>query len=228
MIQIEFQGEYYNLPTQFSEVMLESYMQISNIDKEIEPIDKTVKIISILSGIDEEDIKNINLEQIKFINNAISFLFIQEEHTITEQVKIGGIWYGLNKNLADAKFGEYIFLEQYSSPEKINDNLHMLMAMLYRPVARHKSSKLVNLIEKYIYKRKNYDIEEYNSDTVVKRSEIFKKEMNIEIVLGTMFFFTILRRIIIENTQSSLKKKEVIAKTIGMMKEMKLTYQPFG
>lgn len=235
MIELIYSGNTYNLPTKFNEVVMEDYMDIMRLDEELKPLEKYIRILSILTGLSEEDIKNINIDQINAISNHIQFLFKSESKLLIEQIKIDGKWYGFNKNLnsEETKFGEYIDLEEFSKPENIKNKLHFLMAMLYRPIKqRKKPSNFENLIKNYIYDRKEaskkYKIEDYMTKTVLDRAELFKKHMKMDVVLGAMFFFSILKMIYMENLKKSLNKKQMMEKLKILMKQLGVNFKKTG
>jgi len=233
MINIDFSGNTYELPTKFDEVSLGKYMDIIAIQKELKPLDKMVAILSILTGLGEDDIKKISADQIGAINQHLTYLFKTQTHLLIDQIKIDGEWYGFNKRINDMSFGEYIDLEQFSNEDNSQKNLHMLMAILYRPIKqKKKSSTLNNFVENYIYRKERivsvYEIEEYKPEKVVERAELFKKHMKVDVVLGAMFFFTILKRIYIVNLKQSLTKKQMMKKVIEDMTALGISFKPIG
>lgn len=233
MIDLEYSGKIYKLPTKFSEITLDKYMEIIDIQKVDKPVDKLVYMLSILSGLSVEQIKSISMDQIGAINNHLTFIFKSGAHLLIDQIKIDGKWYGFNKRINDISFGEYIDLEQFSSGEGTEKNLHILMAILYRPLKqKKKSSTLNNFIGNYIYKKekivKDYEIEGYEPEKVIERAELFKKKMTVDVVLGAMFFFTILKRIYINNSKHSLTKKEMMKEVIKYMEASGVSFKPTG
>ena len=230
MIKIEFKEQDYLLPTKFSEIKLDKYIQIANINKDDEPSERLLEIISILSGLSVDEIKSINISSVNFMKNSLAFLFNEKQHKLVDQIKIDNKWYGLNQDIKNINFGEYIDLENFSDLSKNQNQLHYLMAILYRPIKhKHKKSKYTNFIEKYIYKRdEEYEIEEYDSESVEERAEIFKTYMSIDVVLGAMFFFIILRLVYTKILETSLTKRQVKLMIMEKMVEMNVTYQPIG
>jgi hypothetical protein len=107
------------------------------------------------------------------------------------------------------------------------------MAMLYRPLKqRKKSSTLHNFIKNYIYDReklvKEYEIEKYDENNIMIRADIFKKHMTVDVILGAMFFFIILKRIYINNLKQSSTKKEMMKEVIKYMKASGVSFKPIG
>ncbi len=230
MIKVKLKDETYEMPTKFEEIPLNKYMEIIGIDKDTTDTDRLSKILSILTEISLDDIKDININHVGAMSNHIQFLFKKTNHLLVEQVKIDNKWYGFNKNLKNLTFGEYIDLEEMSKGEKLNINLNVLMALLYRPIKRkHKETHLKKFIENYIYKKDDdYEIEDYESEELRKRAELFKNKMKMNVVLGAMFFFTILKLMYIENTKRSLTKKEMMKWMTDNMKVFGIDFSPIG
>lgn len=233
MINLEYSGNTYKMPTKFKEITIDKYIDIISIDQEKTEIEKLIAIISILTGMDEDIIRSINVDQIKMINNHLQFLFKSNEFLLVEQVNIDGVWYGFNKELSDISFGEYIDLEEFSKTD-LNKNIHVIMAILYRPIIKKKPTTLKNLIKSYIYRKEddilfsNYKIEDYVSKKVMLRAELFKKKMSVDVVLGAMFFFSILKIVYINNIKRYLTKKQMMIEVIKYMEASGVSFKPIG
>jgi hypothetical protein len=230
MITIELNNTNYTLPTRFNEINLDKYIKISNISTELNDTDRLIKILSILTNIKESLLRNIELDMIVYMSNQIKFMFEHKDHVLIEQFKINDQWYGLNKDIKSITFGEYIDLEEFSKPENKQENLHILMAILYRPIEnKYKVSKLDKFINKYIYKLDNkYKIKKYDPDEIKDRAELFKEHVTIDIVLGALFFFIILKEILIMNTRQYLTKKMLKKMIMNRINQMNINYQMSG
>jgi len=211
MITLELNEKEYKLPTTFNEMNIEMYSKLISIDKDLSDMDKYKKIISLLTGIDEETVNQIKVEQLKLIQDKIQFMFNADKIELVDRFSIDGQKYGFNYDLNQMSFGEYIDLEEFSKPEEVNNNLHILMAILYRPIKTKKS---------FFRKNKDYKIIDYDSENVMKRAELFKTKLMMDKVLGGMVFFSILSTTTILNSQDysvkELKKK--MMETMNLMK----------
>jgi hypothetical protein len=227
MIELELNKKNYKLPTDFSEVMLGEYMKIASLDKDLSDLDKMSNIISILTSIPIEEVKNIKIGHIKVINKNLMFLFQEPINLLVERFEIDGVSYGFNKDLMGISFGEYVDLENYSKDS--NKNLDYIMALLYRPMRKIKPVGIKKFIASYIYKKRTEEnIENYDINTVKARAELFREKMSVEIMNGSVFFFLILRLIYIENLKQSLTKKEMTLMTISKMKEFGVVFKEPG
>ena len=82
--------------------------------------------------------------------------------------------------------GEFVDLETYV--ENLEDNLHLILSILYRPVTAKKKDK--------------YRIEEYKPNR--ERAELFKKHLTVGDFNGASFFFYDLGTTLINNSKKSL------------------------
>lgn len=219
MITLKLEEKKYDLPTSFEELILGKYQEIVEINKELPFLEKYVKILNILTGIDEEKIKEIDIKQLNVISNAISYIFKEEQKGLIDRFKLDGTKYGFNNHLTSIKFGEFIDLEEFSKSDEVNKNLHILMAILYRPIKRFKKRTIFSYLKKE--KDDKYEIEDYNSDEVMERAKLFKEKLSMDKVLGTMVFFSLLRLTIIQRT-AGYSERKMKKELLKMMKELKI------
>ena len=92
--------------------------------------------------------------------------------------------------------GEFVDLETYT--ENLEENLHHILSILYRPVTAKKDDK--------------YRIEDYEPNE--ERSELFKKHLKVEDFNGaSVFFYDLGTQLLINSRKSSiekLKKKDLV------------------
>jgi len=219
MIILQFNKKEYKLPTSHKELVLKDYRRIANVDVSLTDIEKYVEFIHILTGIEKEDIKNIDISQIHTIQNNINYLFEKFDEELVDRFILNGVKYGFNKNLDDISFGEYIDMESLSDKNKLNESLHILLAILYRPVIKFQKRSWKTLFNK----NKDYKIEKYNSEDVYDRAELFNNELTMDKVMGALVFFSLSRIETIRTMSdySSNKKMEKMTKSVMKIMGMK-------
>jgi hypothetical protein len=149
------------------------------------------KLLSVYLNVPESEIKNANKEQVSFVEQVI---FRRLTENVTKDMiftfDYNGKTYGFENDWKKLAWGAWQDLEFLSS-DNITDNIHRILAVLYRPVTEMKGTK--------------YKIEPYDSDTIDERAESFKK-IPIKIWFGSsQLFFYISSRYIsnIKNTMES-------------------------
>jgi len=167
-------------------------------------LENPIELISIFTGLSKDELKNQKKETMKLVNNFIlSKLDIPQDSPLVLTFTHNGIEYGLEKDFGGMAWGAWVDLEVYSNTETINENLHKIMAILYRPI---------------ISKSKDgtkYEIEPYRSEGIAPRAELF---LDLPIVLwfGASRFFLDIANEYITSIGTSLSQKK-------RMMELKLT-----
>jgi hypothetical protein len=152
-----------------------------------------IQILSLFTGIPTNQLKNCSTDEIELIE-----FFLNDKAKIPKQMEVilnfthNDVEYGLENDWSKLAWGGWVDFEVYSS-ENIYENLHKIMAILYRPIIS-KDKKNV----------KNYKIVPYKSDEIDDRAEIMK-QVPLRIWLGAAQFFFSIALIFIKNMQASLE-----------------------
>jgi hypothetical protein len=172
MIEIKIGKKEYTIE---DEMTVEQYQRIHVNRVFLEEV-RPSKLLATYLGISENELKNANKEQVKFVEQVVFNKMTQDfnkDMIFTFDYK--GITYGFENDWKKLAWGAWQDLEFLSS-ENITENIHKILAVLYRPVTKMKGTK--------------YVIEEYDSNTVEERAEAFQK-IPIKIWFGAsqLFFF---------------------------------------
>lgn len=194
---------------------IENYRKLQNIEH-LSEMNKLIYTVSVLADIDEEEVKTWSPTDIAIIANDLTET-MSPENMFYPIFQHEGIDYGYN-NIDRMTLGEFVDLENLCKTP--HDNLEEIMAILYRPVTRHRIKnfgfrQLHNvriLTEKIDNPFKWYNVEKYNSETRSERAEIFKK-LPVAFILGAMGFFLAIANQYLTDTG--------ISSTDPIMKEVK-------
>jgi hypothetical protein len=177
-------------------IKIEPYMTIQQYQKFIKnqeiykksPID----LLSLWLKLPKNQIKDLPVNEVKFIENFITQELTKEfnEDKLYEVFDFKGIDYGLENNWGKLAWGAWIDL-QVLSAENIENNLHTIMAILYRPVVKNNN-------------KGKYSITPYKSDDIQERAELFR-DLPVKYWLGVANFFFLTSQIYINNIKNSLK-----------------------
>ena len=190
MIKITINDKKYKVPNEFSELTIEKFQEISKV----EDVDKgnVLEYIHILSGIDKDILKHISIDDIKKITENLLTFFNKGEYKLVDAVEIQKHIYVFDDDLYNMTFEMFIDLDELTKDQdSIIDNLHLIMAILYREKKKRK------LFRKTIY------TDVYNSKTIKDRAEFFSTNLMMDKVLGALFFFINLRMIYIQSIVGS-------------------------
>lgn len=202
MLKVKIGKKSFKIPTKFKDLYITEYKKIKGIDKDLDIVEKIVKYISILLNMPEELVRDIRIKDLKKIQNEL--LFFKEEKRefkLQRVIEIQGERFGFYKDLDNMIFSEWIDLNELTKDEEtINNNLHLIMALLYRPIKKYKR----RLITRRIY---GYTLIDYNIEDIKKNAELFNEFMNLDIILGAYFFLFSLKLEYINSLVDYSKKK---------------------
>ena len=180
----------YKLPKQWNELSIKKYVQVMKSledKKEKKELEKIVDIITILSDVPEEDILRLPVKNINQLGVYLTkFLKTLPEDRLKHIIEIDGIEYGFHPKLSDISFGEWVDIDSLIT-EGSNDNLHKIMAVLYRPIIAKKGDK--------------YNIEPY--EPCKDREEIMLDNLRVGDFYGVSVFFSDLGRELLNHTLTS-------------------------
>lgn len=173
MIKINVENNLYDFPENWDDVSLKKMIDIEYLDKsQLSQMKKTIKLISILTGIEYETLLNINIEDF----NKLDLAWMQEKISINDLqniITIDGKRFGIVKDLKQLSLGEYADLDEYSKSD--SKNLHYIAAILIRPIIQEDGDL--------------YIIEKYDSKTLEDRANLFLEKMKLSQILGMSSFF---------------------------------------
>jgi len=160
------------IPTDLSEITLGQLQSINVVENsEVGDIEKQKQIIELLTGVDRSTVDLFRLSDLQVVYEKLLYLS-KQDNRLTKFVSIDGVKYGFHPNLSNISTGEFADLD--SLCQDFNENLHLIMAVLYRPVILEKAGK--------------YQIEPYR-DGISERGELFRNKMPANVVNGALVFF---------------------------------------
>jgi len=175
-----------------------------------------IRLISIMTGAKQEDILKLPHKQIKQISNHLISIMPSTNFIFEDSFTINGIEYGFIPEYKNMSFGEFVDLDTLltKKPDEIMSKLHIIASIMFRPIVSKKS-------------KHNYKIEDYDSETVDERAEIFRKELDVKYVLGGKYFFSKSVRTYSTSIRPSLtwKKPSTWLKTLTLYWKMKKMYR---
>jgi hypothetical protein len=174
-IKFKIDEQEYKLPEFIS---VENYSKIYKVKDLFSDDYFAAKIVSIVCEVPLEKLLNTDYQEVSFLASQILKNIPLEKPKFVDRFELNGVKYGFFPNWKELTFAEFIDLDTISTkkPDELLDLLHILAAIMYRPITEEKSQH-------------DYKIEKYNVDSMKERSEIFKKHLDIKYVLGAQFFF---------------------------------------
>ena len=170
-IKKEGKKETYNLIDSWSDVTLEKWMQIIDIEtgsktKEAE------ETIAAFSDIPKKLVKELPLKDVAIIMEKVAELQTKQDALLKKVIEIDGVEYGMHPDLDEITLGEYADIESFIK-DGLEKNMPELMAVLFRPIIERKNDI--------------YTIEAYTGDIRIRAEEM--KKMSAEQVQSCLVFF---------------------------------------
>jgi hypothetical protein len=185
------------LPDSWNDVTINQFIELSQLENNS---NHSLMVASILSDTDSEEIKKYDTDSFNRIINHLAWTNqLPTESNWKPILEIDGDKYGFINKLSQLTLGEWVDVEHYL--EDYNNNVHKVLAIFYRP--------LITAIND------NYRlIDEYDSNSMEIRAELFKEKVNIGDVYGSMVFFSIIAKMSIANLNHYfLIKTEILNQT---------------
>jgi hypothetical protein len=153
-------------------------------------ISEPAKLLAMYLDISVNELKDLPLEQVQFVENYLTdILAVQEmKDELFNSFTFEGVEYGLENDWSKLSWGAWTDLEVYSSKD-IEQNIHKIMAILYRPVLNWKGKKFI--------------IDRYRASEIEERAELFKK-LPAKYWFGVCGFFLLVSTVYINNLKNSL------------------------
>lgn len=180
------------VPTEIGDVTLGQYQDIVRLLRDEEANNIEAKLFAILTSIDEELVLQIKGDIVQNTVANITALLNKSKYSLIHRFELNGIEFGLIPDLEGGMtYGEWMDLDTYFAD---TDNMHRLMAVLFRPILKKRNRKLTG----------QYQIAEY-IDT--KKYGEAMKLMPVDIALGAMSFFVELGRQLLSGIPSYLESQ---------------------
>ena len=161
------------IPTAWEDVTLNEFIELSKLD--IDSFDSHIDYyISMLGVFGNDDLNNIlefvKLTDVADIINQMAFMNTPPKKLDNKEVTIKGEVFRLIQNMNELTVGEYISIETLIEQGKLDSisSIPAILSVILKPIGEQFDSNLVNA-----------------------RMELFKNELSIEDVLGMSVFFSI-------------------------------------
>jgi hypothetical protein len=185
---------------------IEKYVKIYKIKNLFSEEYFAAKLVNIVTDAPLEDLLQTDYQDVELIASQILARIPQDKPKFVDRFKLDGVDYGFFPNWRELTFAEYVDMDTISTkkPDELLDLLHILTAIMYRPIVKEDGEH-------------NFKIEKYDIETMKERAELFKNKLSIEYVLGAQFFFIKFGMRYSNYTQLSLMKKLSIWRRITLV-----------
>jgi hypothetical protein len=190
MVTFKIEDKEYSLPEYLS---IDNFVKINKLNNIETEEYFAAKLISLITDAPFDKLMEFNYQEINYLASYVLSTIPKEKDKFIDRFELDGIHYGFFPNWRDITFAEFVDMDTISTkkPEELLNLLHILAAVMYRPITNERSEH-------------DFDIEKYNVDTMKQRSELFKKKLDVKYILGAQFFFIKFAKRYSTYTQASL------------------------
>jgi hypothetical protein len=124
------------IPTTWFDVSIEKFPLIYDIvrDKDIDPIDREIRVISIMSDVPVADIEKIRIDKLKELIKTVNFVFKMDFPKPVQMFRHNGYRWVVSYDITKISAGDFISISKLTeSEESIMANLPQLVAMFVKP-----------------------------------------------------------------------------------------------
>lgn len=164
------------------------------------------EVLSLYLDIEPEELRGLPVDEIKFVESVITqHLDKPKSNDIVLTFELDGVTYGLENDWNNMTWGQWSDLEVFSQQDKINNNIHIIMALLYRPIEVQNGTK--------------YKLKKFKSSEVMERAELFL-DLPVNYWFGCATFFLQISTIYIRDIQNSLRVRMLIEKGMKPLRKI--------
>lgn len=164
------------------------------------------EVLSLYLDVSVDELKNLPREQVMLVESVITEnTKSSTKNDVVFTFVLDGITYGLENEWENMTWGQWTDLEVFSQKDKINESIHILMALLYRPVSSQDGTK--------------YKLEKFSSSTVMERAQKFL-DLPIQYWFGCATFFFLMSTEYIKDIQTSMKARMMIEKGLKPLRKI--------
>ena len=187
MITITIANKTFNLPEQWSDIKLKTYLKYINLANSDVELDK-FKLIEVLCGVEPDYLDDLTMDQFNQLSSQLAELTIKFPEISTVQSKpyftIDGINYVTRKinTMNDLTLGEYVSIDIVRK-NHIDDFIPYILAIIIRPG---------QLIIDEETKEERWEIEPFNKKDIKNldyRANLFKEKVSTDDLIPTLNFF---------------------------------------
>jgi hypothetical protein len=200
MIEIKLDDKVIQVPTTLT---IEKYQ---TIQQNPEKYNNVSELLALYMGLTSDELKDLPVEQIRFVEKMLSaHLLKPQADTMVYTFEYEGVTYGFENDWGNLSWGQWVDMEVFSQSDVVTQNIHIILALLYRPVKVENGT--------------HYTLTKFKSSEVMERAEKFKN-IDVSIWLGCASFFLFVNERLLNNIETSLKARTRIERMLKPLRRI--------
>jgi len=185
MVKFETNGIDYEMPENYQEMTLETFIRISKIQESgtefVFQEYYLIKLLEAIVGAEPGDLDDMTIEEMANLSNKLTFL--SEEPTLkkVDKIIIGDLIYAFPENFNKITAGEMISIKTLNEGKSTGDSILNLLAIILRPAKEviDEETGKVRLVRN-----------KFDAQNLEHRKSLFKKLPVLDCLWSVNFFFT--------------------------------------
>lgn len=204
MIKFKIDDKEYKLPDYLS---IGDYVKIFKLKDIFSDDYFAAKLVSTISDAKIEDLLEADYQYVNYLGSYLLSLIPKDKSNFVDRFELDGVDYGFFPDWTQITFAEFVDMDTISTkkPNELLNYLHILAAIMYRPIVEENS-------------KHDFKIEKYDIEKMKKRAELFKEKLDVKYILSAQFFFINFANRFLSYTQISSIPK------LSIWKKMKLLW----
>lgn len=165
----------------------------------------TTEILALYLDLEPNELRDLPVDKVEFMEQLIMGQFLQPSNDVVWTFKHKDVTYGMENDWGNLTWSQWTDLEVFSQNDKLTDNIHVIMALLYRPVEKEKGE--------------SYKLSKFKSAEVLDRASDFL-ELPVNYWFGCANFFFHISKEYAGLIEHSLKRKMRIEKLIHPLRRI--------
>lgn len=201
MKKFELNGKEFQMPTDWSEVSLKHYVELTKLEENKSEYIfgelYLLKVIEVLCGADSGELDDLTIDMVSDLSQSVGFFQTEPKWNNTRNIKIGDIDYVFPADLNKLTMGEYISIKTLQENSQSQaDAIPYILAVILRPGELVKNEET----------GKEYWVQnKFDANNIEYRRELFMKQPVFDL-MGPVSFFLNGNGLSMTDTKDSIQK----------------------
>lgn len=201
MKKFELNGKEFQMPTDWSEVSLKHYVELTKLEENKSEYIfgelYLLKVIEVLCGADSGELDDLTIDMVSDLSQSVGFFQTEPKWNNTRNIKIGDVDYVFPADLNKLTMGEYISIKTLQENSQSQaDAIPYILAVILRPGELVKNEET----------GKEYWVQnKFDANNIEYRRELFMKQPVFDL-MGPVSFFLNGNGLSMTDTKDSIQK----------------------
>lgn len=203
MVKFNLNGIDYEMPENYEEMTLNTFIRISKIQESgtefVFQEYYLIKLLEAIVGAEGGDLDDMTIEEMADLSKRLTFLSEEPTPRKVDKIFIGDIMYGFPENFNKITAGELISIKTLNDGKDTGDSILNLLAIILRPAKEVVDEETGRI--KYVRNK-------FDAQNLDHRKTLFGKLPVLDCLWSVNFFFTNGNQKLTDYTQDSIAEEQ--------------------